>query len=363
MSLQTVLAERNENPEDWRYTDWRALAANTFLPPEAKALDASALPQALAQHRIVFVAGGFRPDLSTTDALPEGLLSACDDGTCELRAEKTHCLALAPIEVLFFWPEADRPTQMETRFRITLGEHARVTLIERHIAQASAAETFAHCDTQITLAESAKLIHGKIVLSDAKNIHYTRTNVTASKGAFYDRMGLIHGGKSVRCETNVDLDGELGEARLQAVKLLDGDTQADTLLRVRHNAPHGISRQWVKTVLSDKAKGAFEGAIHVAPHAQRTDAHQLGRALVLSPSAEMNAKPELEIYADDVKCSHGSTIGDLDEAALFYLRSRGIDEKDARALLIRAFVDEIVDQAPAPEIAAILRAEMERVYG
>jgi len=125
--------------------------------------------------------------------------------------------------------------------------------------------------------------------------------------------------------------------------LLCGDDHIDTTTKVVHRAPQGTSRQVYKTVLDDKAHGVFQGKIAVEKGAQKTDGYQLSRALLLSDQAEMDAKPELEIFADDVKCSHGSAIGDLDENALFYLRSRGLNEDQARALLIEGFVSESLE--------------------
>lgn len=360
MSFTQILENSRSNPEDWRYTDLRALTDVVFTGAAKPALDLDNVPARVTNHRITFVSGCYRPDLSSVANLPAGLLTACDDGICEMHAEKEHCLALAPVEILYLWPEESRPTESRARLVLSLGESARLTLLERHVGTAETQIALQDVQTQIRLDPQAKLVHGKIVSGAPRNYHFAQTMVHAAKGAFYDRVAYVHGGALVRCETEADLNGEMAETRMLAVKLLNGDSRAHTLLRVRHNAPHGVSRQLVKTVLSDKAKASFQGAIHVAQAAQKTDAHQLGRALLLSNSAEMNAKPELEIYADDVKCSHGSTIGDLDETALFYLRSRGIAADQARAMLVRAFVEDIVDQVQSPEIAQAIATEMER---
>ncbi len=139
--------------------------------------------------------------------------------------------------------------------------------------------------------------------------------------------------------------------------LLQGKEHADTLTRITHAAPHGISRELYKSIVKDQARGVFQGKIIVAEGAQKTDGRQLSRALLLSDQAEMDAKPELEIYADDVQCSHGCTVGDLDADAMFYLQARGIDEDEARALLLRAFIDEVIDEMHVGEWRDYARAE------
>jgi Fe-S cluster assembly protein SufD len=154
--------------------------------------------------------------------------------------------------------------------------------------------------------------------------------------------------RSARNEIDVTLTGENAQAALNGAMMLRGSEHADTTTRINHAAPHGSSRQVYKTVLADKARGVFQGKIYVAEGAQKTDGYQLSRALLLSDQAEMDAKPELEIYADDVKCSHGSTVGDIDDDAMFYLRSRGLPETEARALLIDAFVADVFEDIPVP---------------
>jgi Fe-S cluster assembly protein SufD len=186
-----------------------------------------------------------------------------------------------------------------------------------------------------------------------------RTHVVIEEGAYYDNFALIKSGKLVRNEIEAKLVGKLAQCTLNAVMLLRGATHADTTTHILHQAPDGTSRQTCKCVVTDKARGVFQGKITVAEGAQKTDAQQLSRALLLSDQAEMDAKPELKIYADDVKCSHGASIGALDEDALFYLRARGLNENEARALLIRGFAGEILDEIQMPEWRDYARAQTE----
>ncbi|MEK7801516.1 MAG: SufD family Fe-S cluster assembly protein, partial [Pseudomonadota bacterium] len=154
-------------------------------------------------------------------------------------------------------------------------------------------------------------------------------------------------------EYHVDMTGEGAEADLSGVALLRGKQHADTTIVVNHMEPYGRSSQFFKHILEDQSRGVFQGKIHVFKDAQKTNGYQLSNNLLLSPLAEMDVKPELEIYADDVKCSHGSTTGQLDETPMFYLMSRGISQEDARRLLIEAFLVEIVDKITIESVRTI----------
>ena len=161
----------------------------------------------------------------------------------------------------------------------------------------------------------------------------------------------------MRDEIEAELKGKLAQCALNGIMLAKGHDHLDTLTRITHAAPHGTSRQMYKSVLAGKAQAAFQGKILVEKDAQKTDGHQLSRALLLSDQAEMDAKPELEIYADDVKCSHGTTVGDLDKDALFYLRARGLNEDEARRLLIEGFIGEMLDGIRVEELRDLCRDE------
>ena len=151
------------------------------------------------------------------------------------------------------------------------------------------------------------------------------------------------GGRLARAEIHATLSGPDASAHLNAAQLLGGVQHADFTTIVSHDAPNCASRQTVKTVLTGRSRGVFQGKIEVARAAQKTDGYQMNQALLLSPDAEMDSKPQLEIYADDVKCSHGATVGELDPEQLFYLRSRGVPVAEARAILVRAFLDAALE--------------------
>ena len=164
-----------------------------------------------------------------------------------------------------------------------------------------------------------------------------------AEGGTYDSFALILGAKLARMEVHARLAGPNAAAHLNAAQLLGASQHADFTTIVRHDAPNTASRQTVKNVLTGRSRGVFQGKIEVARVAQKTDGYQMNQALLLSANAEMDSKPQLEIYADDVKCSHGATVGALDADQLFYLRSRGVPEAEARAILVRAFLSEALD--------------------
>ncbi len=160
--------------------------------------------------------------------------------------------------------------------------------------------------------------------------HLATLYVAIAANGTYDSFTLNLGGRLARTEIHAELTGPGATAHLNAAQLLAGTQHADFTTVVRHAAPHGTSRQTVKNVLAGRSRGVFQGRIEVARHAQKTDGYQMNQALLLSPDAEIDSKPELEIFADDVKCSHGATVGELDAEQLFYLRSRGIPDAEAR---------------------------------
>jgi Fe-S cluster assembly protein SufD len=177
-----------------------------------------------------------------------------------------------------------------------------------------------------------------------------------AEGGTYDSFALTLGARLARMEVHARLAGPNAAAHLNAAQLLGASQHCDFTTIVRHDAPNTASRQTVKNVLTGRSRGVFQGRIEVARVAQKTDGYQMNQALLLSPQAEMDSKPQLQIYADDVKCSHGATVGALDADQLFYLRSRGVPEAEARAILVRAFLSEALDPITHEEARAAMEA-------
>ena len=345
MTLATVLKRSREEKENWRYTDLDKLLKSASSSSEKDVLHFSKAKAAFEGPCLVFIDGVWTKEQSCFGDLPPSILEGNAKDGYRFILEGQTCLVTLPVELLFLTTE--NKGEVTTKIYVELGKSGRLTLIERH-------ETEAGCDphileTTIKLHHQAKLVHGKIVNGSSQSIHLAKTTISVAEGAYYDNFTLIKGGKLTRNELDASLIGKLAQCAFNGAMLVRHKEHADTTTRITHAAPHGTSREVYKSVIAGQARGVFQGKILVEQNAQKTDSHQLSRALLLSDQAEMDAKPELEIYADDVKCSHGTTIGDLDDDALFYLRSRGLNESEARALLIEAFVNELIDEIHVTE--------------
>jgi Fe-S cluster assembly protein SufD len=226
------------------------------------------------------------------------------------------------------------------RHRIRLGEGARLTLIE---VSTGTGRYLHNPSFAVSLGKGATLTHLRLQDEDMEAFHLSTLHVTIDAGANYDSFALTLGARLARMQVHARLTGPGASAHLNAAQLLSGQQHADFTTIVSHEAPSCASRQTVKNVLAGHSRGVFQGRIEVARHAQKTDGYQMNQALLLSPHAEVDSKPELQIHADDVKCSHGATVGELDSEQLFYLRSRGIPDAQARSILVRAFLAEAFD--------------------
>lgn len=235
----------------------------------------------------------------------------------------------------------------QTRNIIRVQENSALTFIEY---QKGEGQYWSHDLTQIILEKGAKLRHYRFQENDKTALYTGNIHVTIEDGGQYDAFTVNEGGKDGRDQRHVDLRGQGAEAHINGINILGNSQANDTTLTVEHQAERCLSKQNYRSVLDDQGIATFQGKIHVHQCAQQTDGYQLSNSLLLSPQATMNTKPELEIYADDVKCSHGATSGMLDKEALFYLRSRGVPEKQAKALLIEAFLNEIIDDISSPQV-------------
>jgi len=246
------------------------------------------------------------------------------------------------IELLSLIQSNDRPVAVHPRHVVRLAAGAKLVLIERAIGRGEG--RYLHNPVvEIRLGEGAHLTHVRIQQEAAGGIHLSTVFAKVAAGGTYDSFLLHAGAKLSRSEAHVSLDGPKATAHLNGAQLLADGQHGDCTTFLDHAAPDCASRQTVKTVLAGRSRGVFQGKIHVHQVAQRTDGYQMNQALLLSEQAEIDSKPQLEIYADDVKCSHGATVGALDEDQLFYLRARGIPQAAARSMLVEAFLQEAVE--------------------
>jgi Fe-S cluster assembly protein SufD len=240
-----------------------------------------------------------------------------------------------------FVTTAGEPSTLTTRNVVVLEEGACATIIETHLGGADA--YVANSLTEARLGKGSRLDRVKLEAEGPAAIHLANFHADVGEGATLRDFTLTVGGRAVRQQGFVTITGEGADIGVSGAYLLDGRQHADTRLVVDHAVPHGTSRELFKCVMDGNSRGVFQGKVTVRPGAQKSDGKQSSHGLLLSETAEFDAKPELEIYADDVICGHGATSGELDETMLFYLNSRGIPEVEAKSLLIAAFVGEAFD--------------------
>ncbi len=362
--------------EAWRYTSLRPLAEASFqeaLSEVASAHEPGDLPDA---PRLVLVDGRYQADLSEP---PPGLtvtpfaerpdFGRLPDAKQPMVALNTmlaedgvHLHVAAGVDagavvLLHLTPDAHRPVAVHPRHSIHLEPGATLTVIE--IARGTG--TYLHnAVISAVVGEGATLVHVRLQEESAEAFHVNTTFAEVAARGTYDAFVLTLGARLARTEIHVRLTGPHGMVHLNGAQLLAGQQHGDITTVVAHDAPECGSRQTVKNVLDGHARGVFQGRIEVARAAQKTDGYQMNQALLLSPHAEIDCKPQLEIYADDVKCSHGATIGELDADQLFYLRSRGVPAAEARAILVRAFLTEAMDPVTHEGARALLERAIER---
>lgn len=381
--------------EEWKYTDLRNLVKEAATPAPAalktKAVDLNKALGALCGHecyRVTFVDGQLDRSLSTLKGLPAGLtitplaeaLVSGDKavaGRLEAEGERSVLATLnaafvtdgalvrvgagtsldKPIELVFLTSSAE-PHAVSLRNEIEIGKGARATLVEVHVGLPGSSDAGqVNAVTSVAVDDTAAFTHVKVADQRPKAVHLWSLFARLGKGSNYRPFQLTMGGGVTRNEISVTYGGESGSLDLSGIFLGRGSAHIDTTLVVDHAVPRCQSRELFKGVLDGEAHGIFQGKIIVRPDAQKTDGKQMAQALMLSPDAEFSSKPELEIYADDVVCGHGSTAAELDDDLMFYLRSRGIPAAEARALLIESFIGEAVERIEADEVREAVRAE------
>ena len=348
--------------EAWKYTSLRPLAEIAFREPltSVQTSGMPALPE-IDAPRLVFVDGRLRADLCV---MPErahftAFASALDFGTLShperekvvalntmLAEDGAHLAVDAGVDagtvllVNLALETEGRAVAFHPRHAIHLSDGAKLTVIELAVGSGR----YLHNPvTEVTVGAGATLTHVRLQDEGTDAFHLATVYAEIAAGGFYDAFTLSLGARVSRAEFHARLAGPDASVHLNAAQLLGGSQHGDVTTVVAHDAPRCSSRQAVKNVLTGRARGVFQGRIEVARVAQKTDGYQMSQALLLSPDAEIDCKPELQIYADDVKCSHGATVGELNADQLFYLRARGIPDKEARAMLIRAFLDDALD--------------------
>jgi Fe-S cluster assembly protein SufD len=383
--------------EDWKYTDLRALMREVL--PLAAAPDAAALTQAgdaLELHaidgvrKLVLVDGVFAPKLSDLGNPQKGLAirtlrEVLEKGDAALQAQllapdhSNPMVALnsammtdgvvievadgvvltQPLHVVHI-ASGGAPAAMFTRSLLKIGKSAGVTLVESYIAAEGATVYQVHDSLIVSIGDNARLDHVRLIEDSREAFNISSSVVTLGAHAHFNTFGMTSGANVSRYQAMIAFAGEGSQVRTNGVNLLNGRQHADTTLFMDHAVPNCSSREIFRAVVDDRGHSVFQGRIIVQPRAQKTDAKMMTRALLLSDAAEADNKPELEIFADDVTCGHGATTGALDESLLFYLRARGLSEKEAQALLIQAFVGEAIESIVNDDLRELAVGAAER---
>ena len=380
--------------EEWRFTNVSPIASTEFrLAPPSK-LDPAVLGTFLwadAPFRLVIVNGRFAPELSRTSGLPTGFrfgslaaavteqadvvgryLGQLADPTARafaaLNTAFTHDGAYVyipdglvfeqPLQLLFV-STSDGPaaSMSHPRTLIVAGDHSQVQVVETYVST-QGQKHFTNAVTEIVAGEYAVLDHYKVEEESVDAFHMASMHIHASRSSNVSTHAFTLGGRIVRNDIIAVLDGEGAECTLNGLYLADGERLVDTHTTIDHAKPHCPSHEVYKGILGGRAKAVFNGKIIVRIDAQKTDAKQTNRALLLSDNATINTKPQLEIFADDVKCTHGAAIGQLDEDAIFYLRARGLTYLEARDMLIHAFAGEILERVKIEPLKRALEDEL-----
>jgi Fe-S cluster assembly protein SufD len=382
--------------EAWKYTDLRSRLSEAYplARAEGRALDDAGLARAigsrmagLSAFRLVIVEGAFRPELSDlagleaaglevvslADALKKpaswlkqalgdakvgsdavvALNAALMTGGVALRLGK-GCSLDKPVHLIHLDGDGEA-AGVVTRNVVVVEEGAALTLIETYAGSGSRLLQ-RNAVTDVQVGDKGALDHIKLQREGEESVHLGTWRVKLGADANYRAFQFSLGAALSRNQLHVVFAGEGSSLNVSGALLMRDRQHCDTALLIEHNVPRCTSRELFKAVLDGEARGVFQGKIVVAPGAQKTDGKQMAQGLLLSETAEFDSKPELEIFADDVVCGHGSTSGRIDEDLLFYLEARGIPEAQARALLIQAFVGEAIELIENEELRAALRA-------
>jgi Fe-S cluster assembly protein SufD len=384
--------------EEWRFTSVAPIAERPFLlgtpPPGASGVDVAPfrLPGTPAAE-LVFVNGHYMRALSRQRALPDGsrvedlgaVLARGDeldrhlasvagfdrhafvalntaflnDGACVRLPDRA--VLEQPIHVLFLvtGDSNGQSIMAHPRVLVVLGANSQASIVETY-AGPPGTRYFTNAVSEIVLGENAVLDHYKVQYESTEAYHVGCMHVQAKRSARCAAHSISLGGALVRNDVMAVLDGEGIECTLNGLYVADEQRLVDNHTTIDHAQPHCGSREVYKGILADRARGVFNGKIIVRPDAQKTDARQANRALLLSEDARINTKPQLEIFANDVKCTHGAAVGQLDDEALFYLRSRGLSDAAARQLLIHAFTTDVLDRLPLETVKAGVEARLQQ---
>ncbi|MFN1833860.1 Fe-S cluster assembly protein SufD [Balneola sp. MJW-20] len=379
--------------EDWRFIDLSSITSNKFVDVNAVNTENTGdvsdrfLPESM-NSRLVFVNGIFNESLSSVSELPEDVVVGTISHNADNKALIEHLGTItnydddvftpfndatfgdgtfiyvpsetkveAPIQILNLYTDAEKPFYVTPRLLFIGEKYSKATIIEQHIGLAD--NVYLNVPvTEFRLFEGAHVHHARLQQDSKKASHVSRPIAKIDQHAEYHSYTICLGAKLFRNDPRVIQNAEEVDFTVDGLVLIDGEQIADTHSIMDHRFAHGNSHQLHKCVINDKAHSIFNGKIFVAQHAQKIDSFQENRNLLISDDGKVNTKPQLEIFADDVLCSHGATIGQLQDEEVFYLQSRGLTEQKSRELLVYAFALESVESMEVESVEKLLLDEV-----
>jgi Fe-S cluster assembly protein SufD len=376
--------------EEWRFTNVSSIAKTQFsaAPSDLNAREVAQFDQSLFPNegglRLVFINGRYSPDHSSCQKLPRGIRAtplreangAVEEHLARYAAYQDHafvalntanfndgaCIEIPkgtvveePIHLVFLATGGEVPVTSHPRSLVVIGPGSQATVVESYLGHG--AKYFTNAVTEIVAGDHSVVDHYKLQEEDERSFHVATLQVQIGRDANFSTHSIsLGGGGLVRNDINAVL-AEGSEGTVSGLYLASGSQHVDNHTMIDHAKPHGTSHELYKGILGGTSTAVFNGKIIVRPDAQKTDAKQTNRNLVLSENATIHTKPELQIHANDVRCTHGATIGQLDQEAIFYLQSRGIAKEQARDLLMHAFARDIIDRVKVGS----LRARLEQI--
>jgi Fe-S cluster assembly protein SufD len=386
--------------EEFKYLPLHQLTEWKMAPAHGATLDRQQVAKLTLGEidaiTLTFINGQFAPEVSTDDLLPDGVFvlpfedaflampetfekwlgkvattsqklgTTNDDRFIALNTAflqdgafvyvPKNTKVVRPIHLQFVSDASVSPIAIHPRVLVVLEEHAEAVILESHVGQSG--QYFTNPVTEVVLGAGAQLEHVRYQDETDVAVHIGNLAVHQSENSVFNSVVAQFGSAVARLDATVWVGGSNAETWLNGASVGRGEQRIDNHTRIDHAVPHCQSFEVYKTILDDHAHGVFNGKIFVYQDAQKTDAKQTNQGLLLSPTAELDTKPQLEIFADDVKCTHGATVGQLREDALFYLRARGIPKKEAEALLVYAFAAEVLEKISEPSIQAAIEARL-----
>lgn len=390
----------NFRAEDWKYTSLRLLEEGAYQAAPAPVASSAGLEshyriEGLDACRLVFVNGHYSAALSSPEALPEGvtlttfsaagdtekaliqkhlgtladrnsrLFTALNDSWLEegtfLRVAR-NTVAEKPVQLVWLTTAQSEAFGLAQRLLVVLEEGSEASVLEQFVSTGDVQNAFTNGVSEFVVGDNARLHHCRLHLEEAGALHVGAVHVGVGHSATLNAFHMALGGRLKRNDIVVRMQGEGSHCELNGVYLPRNREVVDYHTCIEHEVPHCTSEETFRGIIADEARAVFNGRIHIHRGAQKTSAHLSNRNLLTSNKAEIDTKPELEIYADDVQCSHGATVAQLDEAQMHYLRTRGVSEQEARVLLSFGFINEILNRIHREPLRNYLRPRLAGLF-